>query len=471
MIVSAYQDDALGSDDATAIAQRIAGGEITAREAVEAAIRRCEEVNPILNAVVTPCFERALERADEAPDGAFAGVPTFIKDTDDAPGTPTRFGSLAVPPRVKERASPFVKQFLSTGLISLGKTTLPEFGLTATTESLLSGPTRNPWNPGYSTSGSSGGSAALVAAGVVPIAHGNDGGGSIRNPAACCGLVGLKPTRGRLVSMEGVERMPIAIVHQGVLTRTVRDTARFYASAERYWRNPNLPPIGLVDAPGARRLRMGIYTEAIKGSPCHPETADAVMKAGALCESLGHSVEPLPNHFDGRFASDFLVFWGLMAYSIACFGRCMIGRGFDSSKLDPWTRGCVKLFTRNALKTPMVIRRLKRLGAAFNEIFQTYDVLVSPTVGHPPPPLGYLAPDVPFNEALERIMKFSSFTPIHNISGTPAISLPMGMNSEGLPIGVMFAAGWGRERTLLELAFELEDAQPWPILKKPRRRA
>ena len=161
-IVSAYRDDALGFDDATEIARRIACGEISAREAVEAAIRRCEDVNPILNAVVTPCFERALKRADEALDGVFAGVPTFIKDTDDAPGTPTRFGSLAVPPRVKERASRFVKQLFSTGLISIGKTTLPEFGLTATTESHLTGATRNPWNTDHTTSGSSGGSAAML---------------------------------------------------------------------------------------------------------------------------------------------------------------------------------------------------------------------------------------------------------------------------------------------------------------------
>ena len=232
------------------IARLIRVGDIHAREAVEAAIARAEAVNPLLNAIVTPLFDSARRDVERSHAGAFAGVPTFIKDNDAVAGSPFLFGSRGLPVRPAAKSTPFVEQFLSLGLINLGKTTMPEFGLTGTTEPLLHGPTHNPWNLGFSPGGSSGGAAALVAAGVVPIAHANDGGGSIRIPASCCGLVGLKPSRGRLVDVEGTKLFPVKILHQGMLSRSVRDTAVFFHAAERYHRNPKLPEIGLVTRPG-----------------------------------------------------------------------------------------------------------------------------------------------------------------------------------------------------------------------------
>jgi amidase len=449
--------------DGTALAEKIQSGEISAAEAVEAAIRRAGTVNPSINAIVTETFGHARKKAAMNLSGPFAGVPAFIKDTDDAEEAPTLMGSRAIPDHVKKRNSAYVKQFLSLGFVSLGKSSLPEFGLTATTEPYSSGPTRNPWNPDYSTGGSSGGSAALVAAGVVPVAHGNDGGGSIRIPAACCGLVGLKSTRGRLKPMEGTEIMPVKIVHQGMLSRTVRDTARFFAGAEQYWRNPKLPPVGLVEHPGKKRLAIGLFTQTPLGKPCHPESAELTLKIASLCEELGHSIREIPSPFDGNLAGDFASYWGMMAFSIRFYGRFMMNPGFDRSKIDPWTLGLSRLYQKNILKTPFIIGRLKHAAKKFQTMFDTFDVLMCPTLAHPTPRIGYIGPDVPFDEAFERVLNYASFTPPQNVSGTPAITLPLGTDGNSMPLGVQFASGHGMERQLLELAFELEEAQPWAM--------
>jgi amidase len=286
--VSAFCNDALGNLDGVGIAQKIASGEVRAAEAVEAAITRAKAVNPRLNAIVTDTFDMARREVQKTLSGPFAGVPSFIKDTDDVEGVPTLWGSRALPDKPIKTSKRFVKQFFALGFICLGKSTLPEFGLTATTEPLSSGITGNPWNSDYSTGGSSGGSAALVASGVVPIAHGNDGGGSIRIPAACCGLVGLKPSRGRLERVEGDSLLPVNILHQGVLTRTVRDTAAFYASAEKYRRAPKMPEIGTVQGPGKKRLRIAFFTDTLYGSSCHPESADLVHRIGFYSGEIGH---------------------------------------------------------------------------------------------------------------------------------------------------------------------------------------
>ncbi len=462
--ISAYKDDILGTLDGTALSEKIEAREIRPLEVVEAAIQRACSVNPLLNAIVTETFEHALRRTGETLEGPFAGVPTFIKDTDDAKNAPTLMGSEAIPAKNKTRNSRYVRQFLSMGFVSLGKTTLPEFGLTATTEPFSTGPTRNPWNTAYSTGGSSGGSAALVAAGVVPIAHGNDGGGSIRIPASCCGLVGLKSTRGRLKPMEGTELMPVNIVHQGMLSRTVRDTARFYAGAETYYKNPRLPAIGLVDRPGKKRLNIGVFTQTPFGKPCHGESSDLTYRTASLCEELGHTVREIPCPFDGNLADDFAAYWGMMAFSIRYYGKLLMSPGFDKNRIDPWTLGLSRLYQKNMLKTPFIVLRLKKAAKQFMAMFETYDTFLCPTLAHPTPKIGYLGPDVPFDEAFERVMNYASFTPAQNVSGTPAISLPMGTDSNGMPMGVQFAAGHGMERLLLELALELEEAKPWPSL-------
>jgi amidase len=443
------------------IARLIRVGDIHAREAVEAAIARAEAVNPLLNAIVTPLFDSARRDAERSHAGAFAGVPTFIKDNDAVAGSPFLFGSRGLPVRPAAKSTPFVEQFLSLGLINLGKTTMPEFGLTGTTEPLLHGPTHNPWNLGFSPGGSSGGSAALVAAGVVPIAHANDGGGSIRIPASCCGLVGLKPSRSRLVDPEGSKLFPVKILHQGMLSRSVRDTAVFFHAAERYQRNPKLPEIGLVTRPG-RRLRIGFFTDLDEDTPSHPECVAATAGAATLCESLGHVVERVAPPFYARFHEDFFMLWAMLAFSVIRFGKLLVHPDFDRTRVEGFTEGLARHFADNVRDLPAALWRLRRFEHQYFRGFDDYDVLMNPTVGMPPPELGFLGPDVSFDSSLERLKWFIPFTPVQNVSGGPAISLPLGRSEEGLPIGVQFAATLGGERTLLELALEIEAAAPWP---------
>ena len=463
MTRSAFCDDVLGSADAVELARRIEAKEIQAREAVEAAIARAERVNPSLNAIATPLFDMARTDAGELRPGVFAGVPSFIKDTDAVAGSPVLLGSRGLPQTPAEKTSAFAQQFLSLGLINLGKTTTPEFGLTGTTEALAYGPTHNPWKLGFSPGGSSGGSAALVAAGVVPVAHANDGAGSIRIPASCCGLVGLKPSRGRVAAVEGSGLLPINILHQGMISRSVRDTVAFLRGAERYYRNPKLPEVGMIGGPG-KRLHIGFFSDAGARRPVHPECVAAVTRAAELCESLGHSVEQVHRPFAEGFHRDFFMLWATMAFVITRWGKRLIHPEFDRTKVEELTEGLSKYFAGNMVGTLKAVWRLKKAARHYARAFERYDVLLSPTVATPPPELGYLGPTVPFSASLKRLGSFIPFTAIQNISGGPAISLPLAQSEAGLPIGVQFASALGHERTLLQLALELEEASPWARL-------
>ena len=314
--VHAFGDDALGDLDATGVASAIESGDISAVEAVDAAIARAGAVNARLNAIETPDFDRARLRAHSPGVGVFAGVPTFVKDNTDVAGLPTDHGSLAINSTPAHSNAGFTDQLLSTGLISLGKSTMPEFGFNASTEFETLPPTCNPWNTEFSSGASSGGSAALVAAGVVPIAHANDGGGSIRIPAATCGLVGLKPTRGREIFDAHASSMPVNIVSNGVLTRTVRDTAAFLAQVERYRPAPQLRPVGLVEGPAKRRLRIGLVMRSLPGIPVDEDTRKAVENTARILADLGHSVReiglPLPEKELLAFQDDFQHYWSLL---------------------------------------------------------------------------------------------------------------------------------------------------------------
>ncbi|NNK07879.1 MAG: amidase, partial [Myxococcales bacterium] len=380
--VSAFCEDVLGTADAVEIARRIRFGEIQAVEAAEAAIARAERVNPSLNAIATPLFDTARTQAGRFPSGALAGVPTFVKDNEAVIGAPLRHGSRGQPNRSSEKNSPFVEQFLSLGLNTLGTTTMPEFGLTGTTEALLYGPTHNPWRLGFSPGGSSGGSAALVSAGVVPIAHANDGGGSTRIPASCCGLVGLKPSRGRLIDMEGAGLFPVKIVHQGMLSRSVRDTAVFYHSAERFYRNPRLPEIGLVTRPG-RRLRVGFFTDLDEATPSHPDCVAAVTDAAKLLQDLGHSVEPVVRPFDDGFLEDFFLLWSMLGFAVTRLGTRLVDPEFDKTKIEDFTEGLAGYFKENIHRAPAAVWRLRKFGHRYARSFDEYDVLMNPTVAMP----------------------------------------------------------------------------------------
>jgi len=461
--VHAFSDDALGDLDAVGVADAIRAGDISAREATEAAIARAEQVDPALNALVVRDFERALDQADHPGPGVFSGVPSVIKDNTDVIGLPTRQGSEALPAHDAKADAAFTTQLRSTGVVVIGKSTMPEFGFNASTEFENLPPTRNPWNPEFSAGASSGGSAVLVASGVLPIAHANDGGGSIRIPAAACGLVGLKPTRGRVAEAAEAATMPVNIISNGVVSRSVRDTAHFLAGAEAHQAAAGLPPIGLVEGPNERRLRIGLILDSVTGTPTDDETRAAVQDTATLLEKLGHTVVEVPLPVTDKFEADFTHYWALLAFSTHHFGRRVIAPDFDKTRTDPLTRYLAKRFVRQAWRTPTAIRGLKRSEAVYRRSFADtgLDVVLSPTLGHTTPRLGYISPNVEFPEMFDRLVRYAAFTPLHNASGAPAVSLPLGSTSDGLPIGVHISALHGDERTLLEVAYELEAARPF----------
>ena len=324
--VHAYRNDALGDHDAVALARLIRQGDVSVHEVTEAAIARAEAVDPALNALALRTFDRARawasaqgEGAQRHP-GAFAGVPTVLKDTVDLTGHPTQMGSRIFEAAPARRDDPFTRQMLALGFNVIGKSKLPEFGFNGTTEYQDGSATANPWQLGFSAGGSSGGSAALVAAGVVPLAHGNDGGGSIRIPAAACGLVGLKVSRNRLVDAAVSRTLPLNLICEGVLTRSVRDTATFLAEGETHFHNRRYPRVGLVEGPSARRLRIGLWMNPPGDVPIDDDIRAAVMRAAHLLESAGHSIEPIDARMSQSHIDSFLLYWACWRFRWAASG-------------------------------------------------------------------------------------------------------------------------------------------------------
>lgn len=421
-------------------------------EVTRAAMARAEAWQPRIQAQALADWDGALHRAAQPAPGCFRGVPTFVKDMEDVEGLPTRFGSVALPPRAAPRTAASVAQFLGTGLVCLGKSTTAEFGLTATTEPLHGAPTRNPVALGHSAGGSSGGAAALVASGVVPIAHGGDGGGSIRIPAAFCGLVGLKASRGRLVDMASAGRMPVKIATYGVVTRSVRDTAAFFGEVDRP--RGGMPPIGRVRGPGPQKLRVGLFVDGPLDAPCHPDVLAALHRAARELESQGHRVQPVPAPYDKQVVDDFLLHWGVLAAAVLAVVR--FHPGGDLQRLEPWTHALAAQARRRWRDVPGAVLRLRRFPVRYARAFDDVDVILSPTTAQPAPPLGHLSPSLPYEQKVARLLRLLPYTPVQNASGGPAISVPAGRSAGGLPMGVQLAAPWGGERRLLELAFALE---------------
>jgi amidase len=463
---SAFEDDALGELDAVGVADALRAGRISRAEAVEAAIARTEKVNPDLNGLAYEAFDLASRRANARHPygGFFDGVPTFIKDNVAVAGMPTMQGTDAWAPRPESADGAFAKLYLATGLIPLGKTQLSEFGFSAVAEHPRLGPVRNPWNTEYTAGASSSGSGAFVAAGAVPIAHANDGGGSIRIPASCNGLVGLKPSRGRLPLDSDMGQMPVRIVANGVLTRSVRDTAAFYREAESIWRSSRLAAIGDLTGPSTRRLRIAVLTRSVERE-CSQELRELTLKTAALLEGLGHRVEHLDkNPIPAYFVDDFLLYWALLAMALVRGGRRRYGESFDRGRLDNLTLGLERLASRNLHRLPLTIARLATLRRITARMYRTYDVVLMPTLADEPPRIGHLEPTADYDQIISRLVDWVAFTPLQNVTGEPAISLPLAQSAAGLPVGMMFAAALGREATLLELAYELEAAQPWPLI-------
>lgn len=352
------------------------------------------------------------------------------------------------------------RMWRATGLIALGKTRLSEYGFSASCEHARLGPVRNPWDPRFTAGASSSGSSALVAAGAVPLAHGNDGGGSIRIPAAVNGLVGLKPTRGRTAQDALFRQLPVRIISDGVLTRSVRDTAAFFAAAERVWRNPDLPPIGWVRRPSGPGFRVGLVTSSVTRRPSG-EVVDAVERCGALLESLGHLVVPIDPPAPASFVDDFVNYWSQLALATVRTGRLQHGSSWQPARLDEFTVGLARHARRSLHRLPGAIARLQRIGAHSAHTFERYDVVVMPTLGHATPALGHLDPAIGYEVMMERLQEWVMFTPYQNATGEPAVSLPLAHDANGLPLGLMFTAARGQEARLLGLALQLEEAAPW----------
>jgi amidase len=362
---------------------------------------------------------------------------------------------------VSESTPPFVQRSEEAGLIVFGKTNTPEFGLLPSTESLALGACHNPWDVTRSTGGSSGGAAAAVAAGLAPLAEASDGGGSIRIPASCCGLFGLKPSRGRMLADSGGESVGDLDVHHCV-SRSVRDSALLLSLTERGDVGAPFAPTGHVSGPSARRLRIALSTRSQLGGEPDPEVRAATEAAGRLCAELGHTVfEAAPEVSGAAFAEHFLTLWAEGPAQLL-ENLKQAGASAESALLEPWTLGLAEEFARKPLGSlGAALEYFAGVERTLDGFFAGVDVWLTPVLASPPPLLGELAPTVPYATLRERCIRYVGYTPIHNVAGTPAMSVPLAWSQAGLPIGSQFAARRGDEATLLGLAYELEAARPW----------
>jgi amidase len=459
---NAAPSDALGNDDATGVAARIRSGEITATEALDAAIARSDRVNGELNFVATPAIEYARARTAEALSGPFAGVPTLIKDLMPVTGLLVKYGCRAFANNVATEQPPYMDALLAAGLLPFGKSTTPEFGLTATTEPLLGGATKNPWDVTRSSGGSSGGAAVAVAARVVPIAHASDGGGSIRIPASCNGLFGLKPSRGRSVA-GGRPESGMSISVNGCVSRSVRDTAAWLAATEASGDGAAFAPVGVVEGANTQRLRIALHVPDFRGIEPDAEVRAATEAAAALCRELGHTVTEARPTLDGeQFSADFIMLWAAGAAEVVQLVQSQAGQTPLDQLLEPLTLGLAQHFqTQGGLPALQAsIARLTQAEAAYAAFFANHDVLLTPVLAKPPVPLGEIAPTLGM-AGFDRVRDYVGYTPLQNVAGAPAMSVPLAWSQGGLPIGAHFSAAKGAERTLLELAYELESARPW----------
>jgi len=458
--------------DGLGLADLVARREVTPLELVEAAIERVERHNPKLNAVVYKAYDEArASAAKPLPSGPFTGVPFLVKDLlIEVAGWPRTSGSRFCAGVVDEADSGLMARYRAAGVVPLGKTSCPEFGITGSTEPALFGPCRNPWDIGHSSGGSSGGSASAVAAGIVPMAHGGDGRGSIRIPASCCGLVGLKVTRDRNPHSPDGYDFAQGYVVEHVMTRTVRDSAAMLdVTGVPLATAPYAPPAKerpymeeIERSPG--RLRIAWSTETANGRPVHPDIQAATESVAAALSHLGHEVVPRGLGVDQR-----RLYGAQNAFSGANFAAGMrrlidqIGREPEEHELEPLTWASLKGGRRaTGEQTMWEAQELRMLAHGVLALFESFDVYLTPVMGTPPPPIGYIDPvNVPPRDIGKRNAEVFPFTAPFNMTGQPSISLPLATSSSGLPIGLMFTARYADEATLFRLAAQLEKELPW----------
>jgi amidase len=445
--------------DALGLAAQVRAGEVSARELTEAAIARIETTNPGLNYLVTDCFEQAL--ATSPADGPFTGVPMLVKDLTETAGVRTTFSSRAFADYVPTADAAVVRRMKDAGFVVLGKSNTPEFGSTCVTESALNGACRNPWDTSRTPGGSSGGAGAAVACGALPLAHGSDGGGSIRIPASCCGLFGIKPARGR-VSPAPFVSGSLELSQSGPLSVTVRDAAAFldvlagYEPGDAHWAPPPQRPF--LDEVGADpgRLRIAFTTEAPIPYPVDDAVSAVARDAAEALAALGHDVvEQTPPWVDDALLRTFAGIWqvGPAMYPVA-----------DQQLLEPLNRAlAAAAHERSSVLFAQDVVRLQRLARRIVSFWNDVDVVLTPGLAKLPVPIGWVfEPEDPW-EQFNRGGEFTPFTPIINVTGQPAAMVPFGV-VDGLPVGVQLIGRPADEATLFRLAAQIEQAHPWAQL-------
>lgn len=493
------QPPELPGEDGLGLAQLIRDGQLSATEALDIAIARAEALNPALNAIIRPMYDEARATlAAGVPDGPFAGVPFLIKDLlSDYKGVPTTCGSRLMQDFVPQWDSELVARYKRAGLVIFGKTNTPEFGLTPFTEPELHGPTRNPWNLEKTPGGSSGGSGAAVAARIVHMAGGGDGGGSIRIPASCCGIVGLKPSRGRNPTGPVNGDMWFGAVAEHPLTVSVRDTAALLDACAgpevgplRYAPEPAQPWLKSLDTP-VRPLKIAMTTEPMLGDTMHSQCVAGAEETARKLQDLGHTVELAPSPIDkAAMMHAFVVMLVCNTAAELDASAAAAGQKLTRDKVEPNTWALAKLGrVYSGPELTAALAELQRQTRKVGQFMQGYDAWLTPTLSRPPFTIGDLqlsGGDAVGVAALGRLplagiakrsglldqiaadsLAFIPNTPVSNVTGQPSISLPLFESAAGLPIGMMFTGQFGDETTLLQLARQLEQAHPWANKRPP----
>jgi amidase len=456
--------------DAVAQAELVKTKEVEPIELVEAAIERIDRLNPKINAVIRTLYEQAREQFTNLPEGRFSGVPTLLKDSARVEGVSTTSGAALLRGSISDRDAVIVRKMRESGLVFLGITNMPEFGILCTTEPRLYGPTRNPWDLSKTPGGSSGGAAAAVASGMVAMAHGGDGGGSIRIPSSCCGLFGMKLSRGRESVDPDMGEIGARLISNHVLTKSVRDSAAMIdvtlgpAPGQLYRQPPPERPFfeEVGESPGV--LRIAFTDESFMGGPMHNDCVKAVHDAASLCSELGHVVDKKSPVLNAEsYGEAFLTIWSLIFHTSMIGISRSTGQKIDKDIVEPVTwamyerggqYGVVDYFR--------ALQAFKEMTRSFERFMDDYDVFLTPTLAEPPAPLGTF--DATYDDPIKgynRAISFTPFTPFVNATGVPAMSMPLYWNNEGLPIGSHFIGRYGDEATLIRLASQIEEARPW----------
>ena len=459
--------DELYNHDGMALAELIRKGEMTAEELLEVVIKRIETVNPKLNAIEQINIELAREKARQGlPEGPFNGVPSFIKANTDFPGFSTTWCSkgFADAPVVTQ-PSPFAERYIEAGLNIIGKTCLPEFAYNTHTESQLSGRTKNTWNPSLTTGGSSGGTAALVASGVVPMAHGTDGGGSCRIPSTHCHTIGLKTSRGRHVSTQLATPTIKETQTNQMLTRSVRDLAMSFAITEQRGDNATYPELGFISGPSKKRLKIAVATKTEDGLSADADVLDVVMRTAELCRQMGHEVGELdcvPYSANELLMHKFMDFISVLTQGLAAKFEEMHGRPVGDRDFETLSMYYLNIMPDDPeAALNLLWGTTAKISDGFDRHFESYDLILTPTVPVVAKDATERALDNDISSLLADARRDVRFTAIVNTTGHPALTIPAGFSPEGLPVGAQFIAGKGAEDTLFSIAYELEEELKW----------